>query len=488
MNFLIDTNIVIPLEPGSYDDLDVNTENAILLHNLINSSQNKLCVHPAISYDLANDKKIKRAKLRKKLVGKYYQLPSPPDVSILDEDIVGSPPVGSNDYVDNCYIVAVFGDAVDFLITEDNGIHSKARRLGIESRVLKIQDAINLLRDLFDISPEPPPTVKEVYAHQLNDQDELFLSLHQDYPEFPNWFKKCKRQNRKAYTIRYNSKIIGILIIKREENLPSGPIGKTLKLCTFKVADDFSGNRYGELLFKTIFEYTEKNNYDYVYFTVYPKYGGLIAFAESFGFEASGERNDRGEVILCKALKLSSEDCDCLTPLDIHIKYGPRLAVFNHNSTYVVPIKPEYHEILFPEVEAQRTIFDDTRPCGNSIKKAYLCNSSIKKIKPGDNLLFYRSHDFQSMTILGVVEDCLRGNDPRLITRYVGTRTVYTFDEILRLCEKSTLAIKFRFVKQLNPSINIKELVINGVLKSAPQSISEISNEGIQWIREKIGM
>ena len=94
-----------------------------------------------------------------------------PDISVLDADIVGRPDEGSNDYVDNCLLVAIKVDMVDFLISEDKGIHKKATKLNISSRVLFLQDAILFLRDLFDEVPPPPPAVRSIPAFELDEGD-----------------------------------------------------------------------------------------------------------------------------------------------------------------------------------------------------------------------------------------------------------------------------------------------------------------------------
>jgi rRNA-processing protein FCF1 len=185
MNLLIDTNIVIPLEPGSALDEEINTEIAINFHNLASLSNNILRIHPAIEYDLSRDKDNDRANIRRKLIKRYKLIPSPPDITLLPIEIIGTPELGSNDYVDNCLLAAVKADAVDFLVTEDKRIHSKAERMGLQSRVLLLQDAVSLLHDLFDKPPLPPPSVMECYVHELDEKDEIFNSLRDDYsPEF----------------------------------------------------------------------------------------------------------------------------------------------------------------------------------------------------------------------------------------------------------------------------------------------------------------
>ncbi len=192
-----------------------------------------------------------------------------------------------------------------------------------------------------------------------------------------------------------------------------------------------------------------------------------------------------------KSLKFSEEDISCHTPLDFHIKFGPRITLFEPNSTFIVPIKPEFHDILFPEVREELSLFPDQRPCGNSIKKAYISNSATKQICPGDNLLFYRSKFKPSITALGIIEGYIRSSDANEIARYVGSRTVYRYADIADMCQKSkidTLAIKFRYVKHFEPSIGIKDLQTSFVLNGPPQSITKLKPEGTRWIRQKLQM
>ena len=491
MKFLIDTNIVVPLEPGLTTDFEINTDHALEFHRLAQKSGNTLYVHPAIEYDLSRDKITERAILRKKLLNRYEKITSPPALSFLEKKHVGNPKKDSNDFVDNCLLASVKGDAVDFLITEDKGLHRKARRSGLDSRVLFLQEAITLLLDLFDKSPPPPPSVRKVYVYELNENDSIFNSLRRDYhPEFDDWFKSCKRTHREAYVIPNKglASLSGICIIKSEESLPTGDRGRTLKLCTFKISDFEHGKRFGELLLKAVFDYADNNNYDFIYFTAFPKQDELMVFSESFGFHVSEKPNDRGEYVVYKKLAYTLDDTKELSPLEFHIKYGPRRVLFKDNTTFIVPIKPIYHKALFPEIEKQIPMFHESRPCGNSIKKAYLCHSSIKQIRPGDNILIYRSVDIGGITALGAVEDTLRSSNPDKIARHVGSRTVYSFDSIVDFCYKPTLAIRFRYVKEFNPPVRLNELKKKGIIRGAPQSIMKIRQEGVEWIKTKLSM
>ncbi|WP_419175602.1 GNAT family N-acetyltransferase [Desulfosediminicola sp.] len=494
MKYLLDTNIVIPLEPTSNQDLEANTVRAMKLLSLCTEVSQQVFIHPAITYDIQKDKNTKRKNLRLTTIQRYPVLDSPPSATTLNPSIIPLPKAGTNDWVDHHLLAALQGDLVDYLVTEDIGIHKKGKKLGIDSRILLLHDAIALVQDLFDDSPPPPPTVKCKKVYSLDTSDPIFNSLRSDYgvTAFDNWLVKCKKNHREAYVVETDSgKLAGIVILKPEKALPDGTEGKVLKICTFKVSESHSGNRLGELLLKPVFEYLRKNGYDFAYFTAFKKQQPLIEFAHDFGFNIIPNLDSPNELALCKTIKYSKEDLISLSPLDLHIRFGPHLTSFNGNRSFVVPIKPEYHKVLFPEIgPIQQSLFSvPQKPCGNSIRKAYLCHSSIKKIKQGDNLFFYRSNYASAMTCVGIVEGTLRSSDPSSIAQFVGKRTVYSYAEIEKLCQHNeVLAIRFRTVCQFDSKITLRTLKSNGIIKGQPQSITELRESGIQWIRQQIKM
>lgn len=491
MKFLIDTNIIVPLEPASISDFGINTDHALEFHRLAQKSGNTIYIHPAVEFDFQRDKNIERSNLRKRLINRYEKLEAPPPITLLEPTHVGITEIGNNDYVDNCLLASLKGDAVDFLVTEDKKIHRKAQRSGLDSRVFFLQEAITFLLDLFDKSPPPPPSVQKVFVYELKESDPIFDSLRQDYsPGFNNWLRDCKRKHREAYIILNSnaSNLAGICIYKNEASLPTGEKGRTLKLCTFKISESEFGNRFGELLFKAIFDFADSNHYDFIYYTAFPKQDDLIAFTESFGFSVFELPNERGEFIVYKKLGYTSKDIEGLSPLEFNIQYGPRRILFQGNNTFLIPIKPIYHQVLFPELEPQIPIFHEARPCGNSIKKAYLCHSPNKQIMPGDNLFIYRSEDVKGITAIGIVEDSIRTSNPNEIARHVGSRTVYSFNSIVEFCHKPTLVIRFRYVKGLDVSIRLNELKKAGIINGAPQSIMKLKHEGVEWLKTRLNM
>jgi GNAT superfamily N-acetyltransferase len=492
MKFLIDTNIVIPLEPTSRLDLEVNTDLALTFHKLSSKAGQQLFIHPAISHDILRDKNEERKSLRSTLLQRYLTLDSPPPISILDASVISVPEVGTNDWVDHNLLAALQGDLVDYLVTEDVGIHKKAKRLGLESRVLFLGDAIVLVQDFFDESPPPPPTVEKKFVYELETTDPIFQSLRTDYEGFDSWLAKCKRKHREAYIVRAPSgSLAGIVILKKEESLPDGKKGKVLKICTFKVSESYGGNRLGELLLKPVFEYARKNRYEFAYFTAFPRQRRLVEFAYDFGFQDISNQDSPAEIALCKSLRFTEAEVANLTPLEFHIRFGPRITSFNGNRSFVVPIRPEYHKILFPEIGPlpQELFPSQQKPCGNSIRKAYLCHSSTKRIKEGDNLFFYRSVNASSLTCVGIVEGTLRSRNPSEIARFVAKRTVYSFAEIVEMCNHNeVLAIRFRTVCPIEPKITLQALRSNGIIKLQPQSITELKETGIKWLRQQIKM
>lgn len=494
MKFLIDTNIVIPLEPASKSDLEINTEIATKFIQLCSKSKNQPYIHPEIRIDIGKDKDKDRKELRTALIQKYSVLESPPSPAFLDSAVIAPSQEGTNDWVDNCLLAALQGDLVDFLVSEDAGIHKKAKLLGLGSRTLLLNEAVELLQDLFEKTPPSHPIVDSEFVYQINTNDPIFDSLRGDYDgeKFDQWLSKCKKEHRRAYVVRSPAgELAGILIWKPETSLPSGQKGKVLKICTFKVSDSHSGNRIGELLLKPLFEHIEEQKFQYTYFTAYPKQTQLITFANDFGFFEIENKESSKELALCKKFEYTKEDQEVMDSLDFHIQFGPRITTFKNNRSFVVPIKPEYHQTLFPEIGPTQTSIVplQLKPCGNAIRKAYICHASTKKISPGDNLLFYRSRDISSITCIGIVEDIIRSQDASELAMYVGKRTVYPYDELVEMCNvNETLAILFRMVKPIIPHIHLRTLRKNGIVKAQPQSISELNDTAILWLRRHIEM
>jgi hypothetical protein len=142
--------------------------------------------------------------------------------------------------------------------------------------------------------------------------------------------------------------------------------------------------------------------------------------------------------------------------------------------------------MLFPELEQQLWISSELHPLGNSIRKAYLSNSPIRKIVAGDVLLFYRSEMEQAVTTVGVAEGMLVSSDSAEIARFVGKRTVYSYADIQAMATKPVLAVLFRQARNLNPRWNVDLLKRAGIIKRPPQSFMEVQEKAVEWIAKEL--
>lgn len=176
MRFLIDTNILIPLEPTSVDDVEAGTSGqAIQLVRLLHKNGHQACVHPATLIDLSRDKALHRRTLRTELIRKYPELPHPPKVSNSLAAVIGEAEEGSNDYCDNLLLAAVDADAVDWLVTEDEKLFRKANRAGLGDRVLSTLAAIQIVVGLSEKPVPPPPAVERTVAHVIPGDDPILI-------------------------------------------------------------------------------------------------------------------------------------------------------------------------------------------------------------------------------------------------------------------------------------------------------------------------
>ncbi len=496
MRLLVDTNILIPLEPTVPEGAEPTTAVAAELVGLAQGAH-LILVHPKSLAELASDPDARRRHLRRVLLRKYAGLTYPPVPTAEMEARIGRAAKGTNDWVDDHLLAAVYRDAVDLLVTQDEGIHRKAKRLGIEDRVVRLRDAVEALRNLVGAAPAPPPFVAPLPAHGLDETDPIFASFRRDYgPEFDAWLRRAKRQGRRAWVISVpgSTHYAGVCIVKEhDDEYALG--GRVLKISSLKVSDDHRGNRYGELLLKTVFNFCTASRFDAVWVTVFDHHAALISLLRDFGFEDKGVRTRRGELVLAKRLTWDETVRQALDPLDFHVRFGPPAVKLMPSQVFLVPIMPKYHELLFPEGEdrhnplpRQLELFaQEPRPFGNALRKAYLCHAPTRRLQSGSCLLFYRSRDIRAVTFVGVVESVHVSSDAADVARFAGQRTVYSYEEIERMCSSPVLAIRFRQDRLLAPPIHIGELVDAGVVRRAPQSITVVPAEKTSWIADRIG-
>lgn len=482
MNVLIDTNILIPLEDTECTLPEKFAEFKILCHRL----GHRLYIHPAQKRDIDRDRNESRKQIVHSRIAQYEVIESPPTLSEEQVQQYGWTQNKDNDVVDNLLLHSLFRGAIHFLISDDKGIHRKAKTVGIQESVFRIDHFLVYLKSQLEPETRVPFGLEKRLLHEFNVEQPFFDSLRNGYTGFNEWYLRSAREQREAWCITTGNekdKLYAICIYKEENNVSitddSPPLpGRILKLCTFKVGENVRGRKLGERLLYTAFHYAADNNYSWIYLTAFgDEHELLISLCEDYGFENIGSYGN--DSVFLKSM-MPTDNSDGLSSIDFAIKYYPH---FIHNSSirkFLVPIKPEYHNMLFADIsDTANSLFADDpsmyKAPANTIKKVYICHSKIKKIETGDLVLFYRTYDRMSIQAIGVVERTLKANNLNEIIGIVSKRTVYSSDELNIILQKEALVILFRLQKYI-PEIKYKKLEKLG-LKGPFQSIREIPND-----------
>lgn len=477
MRVLIDTNILINLEDPNYNIL----EEAILAIARISSSNNvQLLYHPKSLDDINSDKNESRKQSMFSRVKKYEQLETSgiePDDNYLG--LVGERTDSkSNEKIDNHILFSVYSHQVNFLVTEDKGIHKKSKRLGLDDQVFYARQFYDFLGIQFPDEIEVPSDglIVNKYLHELQSTELIFSSIRKDYAEFDTWYSNAAQSGRKAWAFVNKEGVQAICIYKLEENPlvtddHKGLSGKVLKLSTFKVAEKFQGKKIGEALLRLALTYAVKNSFHSVYLTVRNgKHDYLESFLYNFGFSEFGITRNGDDLVLVKRL----ETDESIT------KAYPLVSSPSNYKSHLIPIKPEFHSILLGACDYQQNLFNDNS-ARQAIRKAYICNSNSKKISDGDLIFFYKT-EAQQITSLGIVESVVNSNDYDEILGMVAKRTVYSNEEIQKMATKGVKVILFLFVDCSDKIITLRDLVSQKILNGHPQSITEISDKAASYL------
>lgn len=306
MKLLFDTNVLIPLEPGTLEDIEPGSETSAALFRTAQQVGATVYLHPIQRQDIEADKSADRRRLRLALFEKYPLLPNPPVPCATLLATLGNPQPGSNSWIDAHLIAALDRNLVNLLVTEDEGIHKRCRRLHLDSRCHSIQQTLDTLQDELPALPTPPPAIRSVFAHELDETDHIFDSFRADYPEFEQWLGKCREQHRQCWVVQLGEQknYAGVRIINPQNRDWSDAHNPTLKICTFKIGDETLGMKLGELVLRAIFDYANANGYATLFLETFNKHAALIHVLNCFGFQQSGHKStDSGEIELRKRLR-----------------------------------------------------------------------------------------------------------------------------------------------------------------------------------------
>ena len=483
MRFLLDTNVLIPLEDSQLPLAPSLTSFVRLAH----LHGHVLLYHPASEDDIREDRNVDRRNQTLQRLGQYERLDARPECPW---NIAG---MRVNDCRDNEILYALSLNAANGLVTEDRGIHDKAKALGIANRVYTIQTANDQLLRLHRQVVLALPNVSEVPLYSLTPQlDSVFFdSLREGYPEFDNWFARKAQSGVRAWISNDEAGEVGAICIydrQTREPITDNLVlpGEALKLSTFKVGDTHRGRKIGELFLKAAFRYATEHGLAHIFIHGdMDKHHFLFDLLVDFGFEYVGSHpgsNGRDAVYLKQHPVIPPEP---QAPyLEYHCKYFPHFCSGPEVAKFVVPIRPEFHRILFPDYQSvadhQPDMFPVDNYAGNAIKMAYLSHAQTNSINPGSVLLFYRSGDDQALTSIGIVESYEQLSDAGEIISKVKRRTVYTLSDIQKMAVKPTRVLLFRFVRHLARPISCAELIQHRVLNGRPQSLTSISHDAFQ--------
>ena len=502
--YLIDTNVFIGLE----DSTEVLPDFSSLVQ-LASKHGVGVFVHAAARDDISRDNNEARRRVSLSKIAKFQVLSKVRDLS--REDLIskyGALP-RPNDVVDATLLHSLDLGVADFLVTEDRGLHERTRRYvpPLKDRVLYVADAVSLLRSAYEPVDVPLRFVEEVDAHAIPLNDPIFESLRDGYPGFDRWWlNKCVKQLRRCWIVVDDGRLAGLVVRKDEKRgegdaLLSGD--KVLKICTFKVRPERRGIKLGELLMKQILWFAQSNRYDVVYLTTFAQQSTLIDLLEYYGFKQTAIKDD-GELVYEKPLSRQALGRTSDTSLfdEARINY-PRFYTGPQIDAVTVPIREQFHEMLFPEL-ANRSQLDllesmsvsGARTAGNTIRKVYLCRASCRIGAPGALMMFYKSKSqfapSQAITTVGVFESMTLAHSTEELRRLAGGRSVYSDRQLIEFATERRRPVKvinFLLAGHISPVIPLKELKMEGIVGThPPQSIARLKPRHLPSILRRLSL
>ncbi len=484
MRALLDTNIIIHRETSR-----IVNENIGKLFFWLDKLKYQKYVHPVTLEELQRHTDEKVVKTMSVKLQSYHLMkvtaPLHDDVLKVSERIDTT----DNDRNDTILLNEVYYNRVDFLITEDKKIHTKAKELGISDSVFYIEKFIEkVVSENPELVDYKTLSVKKEYFGAINLKSPFFDSFRDDYQGFDNWFNR--KSEEIAYVCSYEGEINSFLYVKKEgkdedysDITPKFPPKDRLKIGTFKVTAN--GFKLGERFLKIVFDNARAQRVEEIYVTIFDKRDEqrrLIELMEEWGFRYWGTKQTPTGVenVYIRRFGLPAD------------KDNPRLTfpfLSRDGKVFLVPIYPEYHTELFPDSILQTESpldFVENLPHRNAIRKVYISHSHERNLNTGDIILFYRTGGYYKsvVTTIGIVENI---------------KNPSTFDELKSICKKRTalteeqlaeywdrydknkpFVVNFLYAFSLpNPfKVNLKRLIEMGVLgnvEDAPRGFKEIS-------------
>jgi tetratricopeptide (TPR) repeat protein len=335
MRFLLDTNILLPLEDSKLL-LQPSLANFV---RLANAHGHELLYHPASEDDIRQDRDEGRRNQTLHRLSQYSRLPTRPTCP-WNEGVSNR-----NDVADNEILYALELNAAHALVTEDQGIHGKARAKGLVQRVYTIQTADDLLRRLHEQQTASLPNIEDLPLYSLTPylDTPFFDGLREGYDGFNAWFAEKAQAGRNAWVNWERPGVLGgICIYARQVNEAITDditlTGPALKLATFKVGDTNRGKKVGELFLKMAFRHASLNRLENIFIHGdVDQHRFLFEMLEDFGFSHYLDPTEegarlRGEMLIPRIQAYLDNDCTTAKGAIAGLEgaYARRLTIHGH--------------------------------------------------------------------------------------------------------------------------------------------------------------
>jgi predicted nucleic acid-binding protein len=483
MRILLDTNIIVHREASKVYNQDIG-----LLFNWLDKMHYEKCVHPVSIDEISTYQDQDVVNTMKVKIENYNILKtiSPESAPIIKLRITDRT---VNDSNDTSILNEVLNNRVNYLITEDKGIHRKAIALGIAEKVYKIDSFIEKL--VFEnpgLSDYKVLSVKKEYFGNINLNDIFFNSFKEDYAEFEPWFNS--KSDKESYICSVEDEVKAFLFLKVENSdenyrdiYPLFEAKKRLKIGTFKVTS--TGYKLGERFLKVIFDNALANNVDEIYVTIFDKreeQQRLVNLLEEWGFKYWGIKTTKNGVENVYVRDFSktvlANPRECFPFIDKNAR------------VFINPIWPDYHTELFPDsILNNESPLDyiENEPHRNALKKVYISRSYTRNLKPGDIILFYRTGGKYAGVIstICVVENVILSiSDEEEFIQLCRKRSVFDDNELKKWWNynkyNKPFIVNFLYIDSFpKPKVNLQKLIELGLVKSindAPRGFVQIEN------------
>jgi hypothetical protein len=226
--------------------------------------------------------------------------------------------------------------------------------------------------------------------HTLSLDAPFFDSLKAGYQEFPVWFAGKAQEDVYVVVDEQTGELSGMVYLKQETGPvtdvePPLPDRNWLKVGTLKIVGQ--GTRLGERVIKKIFDTAISVGAEGVYVTVFELHEQLIDLFKRYGFVEQGSKTTDNGVELVLVRSLTDFTGDRLKDYPFVHTRGRR--------AWLLAIYPAYHTELLPDSilrgEPAEIVQDVSHT--NTIHKVYIAKLALKRMLPGDIVVFYRTND-----------------------------------------------------------------------------------------------